>query len=359
MNALGINAVVHDAAAAAGAARAPGTVLILRAFGLGDLLTAVPALRALAGEYPEHRRVLAAPIALAPLMPLIRTEPDGAGGGGPAVNAVLDVTAVGRRPALPRAIAPPEVAVNLHGRGPESHVALLRTRPHRLLAFAHPAVPASVAGAHWRAGEREPRRWCRMLGAYGIPAQPDDLEIAAPVDATPEGAEQATVVHPGANSPGRRWPVRRWAAVARAERRAGRRVLVTGGPAELTLARAVGEAAGLPGRAVLAGRTDTLQLTALVAGAARVVCGDTGMAHLATALRTPSVVLFGPTPPSEWGTPEDRPGHRALWAGGLGDPHAGQPDQGLLKIGSGDVVAALAELPETPVPAARLAEVTR
>src|SRR5262249_6343706 len=43
------------------------TLLVLRALGLGDLLTAVPALCALADAFPAHRRVLAAPRALAPL----------------------------------------------------------------------------------------------------------------------------------------------------------------------------------------------------------------------------------------------------------------------------------------------------
>ena len=43
------------------------TLVVLRALGLGDLLTAVPALRALACAYPRHRRILAAPAWLAPL----------------------------------------------------------------------------------------------------------------------------------------------------------------------------------------------------------------------------------------------------------------------------------------------------
>ena len=42
-------------------------MVILRALGLGDLLTALPALRALAAAFPGHRRLLAAPPALAPL----------------------------------------------------------------------------------------------------------------------------------------------------------------------------------------------------------------------------------------------------------------------------------------------------
>jgi ADP-heptose:LPS heptosyltransferase len=75
-----------------------------------------------------------------------------------------------------------------------------------------------------------------------------------------------------------------------------------------------------------------------------VACGDTGVAHLATALGTPSVVLFGPTPPAEWGPPPD-PGHAVLWAGRRGDPHAAAPDPGLLAITVLDVVAALQGLP--------------
>ncbi len=66
---------------------------------------------------------------------------------------------------------------------------------------------------------------------------------------------------------------------------------------------------------MLAGRTDLVELAAAVAAAGRVVCGDTGVAHLATALGTPSVVLFGPTSPARWGPPADRPQHRVLWAG--------------------------------------------
>ena len=80
------------------------------------------------------------------------------------------------------------------------------------------------------------------------------------------------------------------------------------------------------------------------------MCGDTGVAHLATALRTPSVVLFGPTSPALWGPPPDRPWHRALWAGTSGDPHGQRPDPGLLAIGVDQVTEALADLPEAAAP---------
>jgi ADP-heptose:LPS heptosyltransferase len=151
------------------------------------------------------------------------------------------------------------------------------------------------------------------------------------------------VIHPGAASAARRWPAPRWAAVARALQEAGRHVVVTGSAAERELAGSVARAAGLPDAAVLAGRTDLGTLAAVVAHAGQVLCGDTGVAHLATAFGTPSVVLFGPTPPSEWGPPRDRPQHVALHRGGRGDPHGATTDPGLLDIAVGDVlVAALA-----------------
>ena len=89
-----------------------------------------------------------------------------------------------------------------------------------------------------------------------------------------------------------------------------------------------------------------MELCGLVSAAGRVVCGDTGIAHLATAFRVPSVVLFGPTPPALWGPPAGDPRHRALWSGKTGDPHGKSVDQGLLEISVADVLEALEELPE-------------
>jgi ADP-heptose:LPS heptosyltransferase/uncharacterized protein YjbJ (UPF0337 family) len=299
-------------------------VVAYRALGLGDFLTGVPALRALRRAFAADRLVLAAPRALEPLAALSG-----------AVDALADTAPLGPPP--PGAA----VAVNLHGRGPQSHRVLQASKPGRLIAFA--CAAAGHDGPQWRAGEHEPARWCRLLRESGIAADPDDLDLARPPVRSPSPG--ATVVHPGAASPARRWPPERWAAVARAEAAAGRGVVVTGGPDEVEPARAVAAAAGLPDGAMLAGRTDLLSLAAVVAEAGRVLCGDTGVAHLATAYRVPSVVLFGPTPPQEWGPPPGRPWHRALWAGRRGDPHAGLPDPGLLELTVEDVLAALDGLP--------------
>jgi ADP-heptose:LPS heptosyltransferase len=314
--------------------RARPTVLVLRALGLGDLLTALPALRALRRGHPEHRIVLATPQPLAAL----------ALHGG-AVDEVLPAAALAP---LDRAASGADVAVNLHGSGPESHRVLLARRPRRLIAFASPAVPESHGGPAWRDDEHEVARWCRLLRAAGIAADPRELDLAPPDLPVPDGARGATILHPGAKDAARRWPVARWIAVARAERGREHDVVVTGSEAERPLAQAIVNGAGLPARSNVAGTTDVLGLAGLVAVAGRVVCGDTGIAHLATALRTPSVVLFGPMSPASWGPPPERAWHRALWHGRHGDPHATRPDAGLLAIGVEEVVDALASLPAAP-----------
>ncbi|MFF5990578.1 glycosyltransferase family 9 protein [Prauserella flavalba] len=295
--------------------------LVLRALGLGDLLTAVPALRALRAARPGDRIVLAAPAPLAPLAELSG-----------AVDEVLPTPGLGE---LRWPGEPPALAVNLHGSGPESSTDLLATRPGELLTHRHPDLP-EVRGPAWREDVHEVRRWCDLLGSAGIPADPDDLALPAPKGPNP--APGAVVLHPGAAFPSRRWPAHRFAAVARAL--AGHRVVVTGGAGEEGLAREVAEAAGLAEDAVLAGRTDLAGLAAVVADAALVVCGDTGVGHLATAFGTPSVLLFGPTPPSRWGPPGNRSRHKVLWAGRRGDPFADRPDPGLLRITEAEVLAA-------------------
>jgi ADP-heptose:LPS heptosyltransferase len=312
------------------------TALALRALGLGDFLTALPALRALRDGLPDHRLVLALPTALAPLARLAEIA-----------DEVVDA-----RPLAPLTLLTrhPDVAVNLHGRGPQSHGVLLETRPRRLIAFHHPEVAATAGAPRWDPHEHAVRCWCRLLESYGIPADPTRLDLLPPGARVglpvPVNARGATLIHPGAASGSRRWPAERFAAVARAERDTGRAVVVTGGPDEVALAHAVAHAAGLDADAVYAGRTEPLALAALVAAAGRVVCGDTGVAHLATALGTPSVVLFGPTSPSLWGPPAERPWHRALWAGRTGDPHAATLDPGLAMIGVADVLTALADVTE-------------
>ncbi|WYB40298.1 glycosyltransferase family 9 protein [Streptomyces sp. GD-15H] len=307
-------------------------MLVLRALGLGDLLAGVPALKALRRAFPEHESVLALP-------PALRDAALATG----TVDTVLPTYAPGRAvPDLSHWTGPrPDLAVDLHGNGPASRDALAALSPRRLLAFAEPS-PQTPA---WRADEHERARWCRFLHAYGIDAAPDDVRVPPPEGPSP--ASGAVVVHPGAESAARRWPSDRYAEVIGRLRARGLRVVLTGGPAEDRLLAHLAARTGLDAEDVYSGGLPHHAFAALVAGASVLVSGDTGPAHLAVALGTPSVTLFGPVSPALWGPPPgDR--HVALWhPGPPGDPHASRPDRLLLRIRATGVFEAAARLADT------------
>lgn len=283
-------------------------VLVLRALGLGDLLTAVPALRAVRRAYPKALIQLAGPGWLAPL----------AWDSG-AVDVVLPAEGLS---SLPTGADGADLAVNLHGRGPQSTALLETSGPGRLLAWGR-------NGSEWLPDEHEVPRWCRLLAEAGLVADPTDFRLRPP---GPRGSH--LLVHPGAGKPSRRWPLERWAGVV-----AGLppgEVLITAGPAERAAAERVALVAGR-GRVLC---PDLVQLCSAVASAALVIAPDTGIGHLATAYRTPSLLLFGPTSPALWGPPDD-PRHQVLWAGETGENDAPSTDPGLLSLTPSDVLAAL------------------
>ena len=295
--------------------------LVLRALGLGDLLVSVPALRALRRARPGHRVVLAAPAWLAPVVPLTG-----------AVDTLLPVA--GLDGPLP-AVGPLDLAVNLHGRGPQSHTLLDALAPTHRMGHAAPGWD----GPAWVDDVLERRRWVEVLRHAGIEGDPDDVTLARPDVRSP--APGAVVVHVGAAYGSRSWPAGRFAAVARALAAAGHEVVLTGSDAERERATTIAAEAGLADGTNLAGRTDLAELAALVADAALVVTVDTGAAHLATAYGTPSVVLFGPAPVARWGPPTAGP-HVVLSDERLrvGDVFAAEPDPALLAVQADDVLLA-------------------
>lgn len=158
----------------------PATVLVLRALGLGDLLTGIPALRGMRGAYPSARIVLAMPKPLAPLAMFCG-----------AVDEVLPAAGLGdlRWPG-----PPPDVAVNLHGRGPESIADLLSTKPKTLISQSNPKYP-EVGGPPWRDEIHQVYRWCLLPGGAGIICGPHDLSLGRP-SGYPR-CDDVVVIHPG------------------------------------------------------------------------------------------------------------------------------------------------------------------
>jgi ADP-heptose:LPS heptosyltransferase len=298
--------------------------LVLRALGLGDFFTGLPALALLRAALPDHHMVLAAPMIFEPLAALS--------------GSVDEVTPGHELSPLTDAPRRPDLAVDLHGNGPASRQLLLDRGPMRLVAFDHEAA-SNHRGVTWRRAEHEVTRWCRLVvEGLGLPLGTPHPSVvgALPVPDDASAPRELSLLHVGAKSGARRWPAERFAAAAILLRTMGHDVAITAGPREAKLAKDIASAAQVKVLAELS----LLQLCVLVAHARLVVSGDTGVAHVATNYATPSVVLFGPVSPDVWGPPPASR-HRVLWHGsGDGDPHGRHPDPALLKITVSEVLAA-------------------
>ncbi len=116
------------------------------------------------------------------------------------------------------------------------------------------------------------------------------------------GREYA-LVNPGAAWPNKRWPAARFGAVAAAiARQFGWRSLVLWGPGEQEMAHEV--VAQSDGAADISPPTTITDLVALARDARLMISGDTGPLHIAGAVNTPIVALYGPTRPDRngpWG----------------------------------------------------------
>lgn len=299
-------------------------LLVLRALKLGDLLVAVPALKGIRRAFPAHRLLYAAQDWLAEALELV---------GG---FELLPTQGLDRPLALEPGTV--DVAVNLHGGGPESRARVEALGARRTIGHAGPTQD----GPAWLDDLHERERWVRLLEWHGIEADPADVRLARP--SVPSSVPGAAILHVGAAYGSRLWPADRFAEIASVLAATGHRVVFTGGNAEAARAADICRLAGLPAEAVLAGRLGLAAFAAAVAEAAVVISADTGAAHLASAYGTPSVVLFGPAPPEIWGPP---PGpHLVLTRPELrrGDAFAADPDPALLGVRVSDVLAALREL---------------
>jgi hypothetical protein len=303
-------------------------------------VVAVPALRALRRAVPGHRLVLAGSPALL--------------GAARAWDLVDDaLTTVPWEP--PAGVDTPDIAVNLHGRGPQSIEVLAALGPRLLLTFGEPGdvgpgrvvLPWSAPDLPY-AGEHQAERWLRLVRAgVGADRRPGDSVVVPPVTADePEVPRGAVVLHPGAASGARRWPGRQFSEVAAVLGDRGVDVVVTAGPGEERLAQAV--VFGAVSRRVRAwAPASVVELSAGLARASAVVVGDTGVGHLAAALRVPAVHLYGPSDPAEWGPFDDRAHRRVLHPvlyGDPTDPHARATHPALLRITPDDVLTALDDL---------------
>jgi len=131
-----------------------------------------------------------------------------------------------------------------------------------------------------------------------FPIERVDSDVAKQISERSKG--RYALLNPGAAWPNKRWPPQRFGALAAALReRYGLASVALWGPGEEGLAQAVADASDKA--AFLAPPTSVADLVALARGAALMVSGDTGPTHLAAAVGTPLVGIYGPTRPSRNG----------------------------------------------------------
>jgi len=156
----------------------------------------------------------------------------------------------------------------------------------------------------------------RLVEQLGFVAKDRSLRVFVPDDARQSITSLLTeqdvnvhelfiVIHPGASAKARRYPAKRFGAVAHLLTERGWQVVVTGVERESELLDEVRQQA--PRARILLHRTTLAEYAALLERASLVICNDTLPMHLADAVRTPLVVLFSGTDyESQW-QPRDTP----------------------------------------------------
>lgn len=295
---------------------------VFRGLFLGDLVAATPALRALRRGYPGAEiSLVTLPWAralaphLAPDVDRVIPYP-----GAPGLDGNDDEAALERFIEEMRAERF-DLAVNLHGRGPQSTRLVAAFAARRTASFVgdYPHLNVSVP---WDAEEHEASKLLLLAAATGGVSDGDGPRLRVRDEDHRRAAillrggarVPLALLHPGASTEEKRWPATGFGRVASGLLQRGYAVAVTGSAGERGLSKSVCELA--PGALDLSGKTDLSALIGLVSNADLLVSNDTGPAHLAYALGTPSVTVFGPsTDAGRWG-PLDKDRHAVL----LGDP---------------------------------------
>lgn len=208
----------------------------------------------------------------------------------------------------------PDVTIDMQGLFKSALVTLLAGSPIRIGHARPEAREGSWMVTHHRvtpSAAHVVARNCGLLAPLGIPAgfPRFDMPRWPLARARMEGWIESlgpgaapVILNPGAGWPSKLWPEDRFAAVAARLFQEHRRrvVVVWGGKQERAMAERIASA----GRAILAPQTSLQELGELCRLAALVISSDTGPLHLAAAVGTPCVGLFGPVPATRngpWG----------------------------------------------------------
>jgi heptosyltransferase-2 len=280
--------------------------LFIRFSSLGDVLLATPAVRGLKEAMPGSRITFLTKSVFAPLL---EENPD--------IHRIVrleDADDGGRLPGLIRlcrGLGKFHVVVDLHG-NLRSRVACGSVSAQRILRYSKGALRRRLWARGWMRPEPSRpelhviRRYMEALSPLGVDPEPTRPEIhlrreeedAAAALLRKHGLPLSSpygVLIPGARWPNKRWTVEGFAAIGRWLRdEMGAKPVLAGDAGERERCDAVANAMG-GGALQLAGETDLRQLAALLKGALVAVGNDSGPGHIAAAVGTPLVALFGPT----------------------------------------------------------------
>jgi lipopolysaccharide heptosyltransferase I len=289
-------------------------VLIVRLGALGDVVHAIPVAAALRRSFAaaridwlvsaKHREIL-------DLVPVIdRRLVINDRGGGDGASFLASVRELRR--------ARYDIAIDLQGLLKSALLARSSGAP-RVIGFASAYAREGLARLFYtdaydpgRGGmydRRETRHVVEInlgvLSAIGITAATPEFPIEtidspAARRALDRSGGRFALLNPGAAWPNKRWPPERFGALARAlKERRGLMSAVLWGPGDEALASATVAASG--GAAFQTDRTTVADIVALARAAAIMVSGDTGPTHIASAVGTPIVGIYGPTRPARNG----------------------------------------------------------
>lgn len=313
----------------------PGTrsgqlrIAVFRALNLGDLLCFIPAMRALRSAFPDARISL---IGLESARPIVARFP----------HYFDELVIFPGDPLFPeqgvrKAELPGfyrqmqqrrfDLALQMHGSGGRSNAIV-----SRLCAGTWGGFVPDAAGAEpgrlmpWPDDLPETFRYLSLLKHLGLdltldsatarmelPLLQGDVEEAqALIDSSGLDVSRMVVIHPGARLSSRRWPVRRYARVARELADEGWQLVLTGSQDENTLVSELERLAERPALNLCAS-TSLGGMAALLSQARLLICNDTGVSHIAAAVGAPSVVIACGSDVARWG-PQDRSLHSVLYA---------------------------------------------
>jgi ADP-heptose:LPS heptosyltransferase len=299
-------------------------IAVFRALQLGDMLCAIPALRALRHAFPKAQITL---IGLPWAHKFARrfahyVDDFIAFPGAPGLRERKASAAEAAEFTLRAYAARFDLALQLHGSGRFSNP-IVGTLAYECAGFypSHAPCPDPARFMPYPEWEPEIRRLLGLLQFLGIPSQGEALEF--PIS-TQEWREFAALrarfalapgkyvcLHPGARAAARRWSPEGLAHVADRLAARGLQVVLTGTAEEAALTAAVAKSMHAS-YVNLAGQTSVGVLAALLTGAKLLICNDTAVSHMAAALRTPSVVIYLGSSPARW-APLDTRLHRQVF----------------------------------------------